>query len=207
VSVRDASDGTVLDSALRMGVVERVALFGRFFHMHPGTGRAGIGLGRAVVDFLAWEVQSGRVADEGGSPWWAAVNGLLALDVASAGPGRSGATSAWQRYATAPPLEQQAALWRAHGESMARAVESASPLLADECEAEREFIAIVLRVLDRATVRCTPTDSPQLGDSVRRSYPAHHPIRASELAALKASFGSRGHRVGHGPRTRAPGAS
>ncbi len=207
MSVRDASDGTVLETALRMPAVERVALFDRFFHAHPGTGRTGVGLGRAMVDFLAWEVDSGRVADTGGSAWWAAVNGLLVLDVAAAGAGPPTAGAAWRRYADAPPPEQQAALWRAHQESMARAVSLAAPLLEEECAAERAFVTLVLRVLDGATGRCAPTDSPQLGSSVRRSYPAGYPIGDSQLAALMASFRSGGHRAGQGPHARASGAS
>lgn len=188
MSVPGAADNMLLDEALRLSVRERLGLFGRFFRDHPGMGKTGIGLGRAVVEFLAWEIRSGRVADRGGSPWWAAVNGLLALDVAAAGGGSSAAASAWRHYAGAPPPEQQAALWRAHEESMTRAVSLASPLLEGECVVEQEFVAIVLRVLDGATEQCAPTDSPQLGNSVRRSYPVGYPIAASELAALTALF-------------------
>jgi hypothetical protein len=181
----------LLDEALRLSVRERLGSFGRFFRDHPGTGMTDIGLGAAAVEFLPWEIRSGRVADRGGSPWWAAVNGLLAIDVAAAGGGSSAAGSAWRHYVDAPPPEQQAALWRAHEESMTRAVLLASPLLEGECAVEQEFVAIVLRVLDGATEQCAPTDSPQLGNSVRRSYPVGYPIAGSELAALTALFGAQ----------------
>jgi hypothetical protein len=207
VSVQGAATGMLLDEALRLSVSERLGLFGRFFRDHPGTGKTGIGLGRAVVEFLAWEIRSGRVADRGGSPWWAAVNGLLALDIAAASAGPSAAGSAWRHYATAPPPEQQAALWCAHEELMTRAVSLASPLLEGECVAEQEFVAIVLRVLDRATEKCAPTDSSQLGDSVRRSYPLGYPIVASELAVLTTSFGRRDRHATAGPRPESPGAA
>ncbi len=190
-------DGDLLDEALRPGVAQRVGTFDRFFRSHPGHGRGALGLGTALADFLAWEVDSGRVADRGGSPWWKAVNGLLVLHVAIAdlGPRRVGgpgaveagsasAVAAWREYVAAPPAEQQAALWRAHAASIALAVDAAVPLLADEDASEREFAAVVLRVLDGATRRLAPTDSPLLGDAVRRDYPAAYPIRPAELVAL-----------------------
>lgn len=192
----------VIAEALHLRVGERVATFERFFGSSPGHGRRGLGLGTALADFLAWEVDSGRVADRGGSRWWKAVNGVLVLDVAAAAGGpqarapagpaamhpapqpawRAGA--AWRAYAAAPPPGQQAALWRAHAASLARAVDLAQPLLAEEVPAERELVAVVLRILDAATRRQTPTDGPGLGAAVRAHYPATYPARPDDVVAL-----------------------
>lgn len=195
----------VLGVALRLGVAERRDVFTTFFARHPGSARTSPGLGRALVDFLAWEIDSGRVTDSGGSAWWKAVNGMMVLDIAAAagqpepiaGPtwpgvlGRSALAgaghdqrAAWLRYAAAEADAQQAALWRAHAVSMARAVDLAAPLLAAEGDAERRFVAIVLRVLEGATRRCVATDSPELGNQVRHRYPAGYPISEEGVAAL-----------------------
>ncbi len=197
-------DGALLDGALRPSVTQRVGTFDRFFHSYPGHGRGALGLGTALADFLAWEVDSGRVADRGGSRWWMAVNGLLVLHVALAGlgPRRVGdlgpvearsmsAVSAWRWYVAAPPAAQQAALWRAHAASIALAVDAAAPLLAEEPPSEQELAAVVLRVLDGATRRLAPTDTPALGDAVRRDYPATYPVRTAELIALTARLRPR----------------
>ncbi len=188
------SEDHLLDAATALSVASRVAAFDRFFRAHPGDGRDGVGLGRAVVEFLAWEVASGRVSDEGGSGWWSAVNGLLVLDVDGAGSGVKVDTDgcrAWQAYVAASPERQQAALWRAHELSMTAAVARCAPLLDREPASERRFTAIVLAVLDGATRRCTPTDSPRLGASVRSGYPSTYPIGEDRLAALVASMEER----------------
>ncbi len=195
----------ILGVALRLSVAERRDVFTTFFAHHPGSARTGPGLGRALVDFLAWEIDSGRVADSGGSAWWKAVNGMMVLDIAAAGtkpepigrpawPGVLGGSTlagaghdqraAWMRYAAAETDAQQAELWRAHAASMVRAVDLAAPLLGAESDAERSFVAVVLRVLDGATRRCVATDSPDLGDQVRHRYPDGYPISTDELAAL-----------------------
>lgn len=42
-------------------------------------------MGRAVADFVDWQIRSGRIGEDGGgSPWWRAVNGSLVLDLIDA---------------------------------------------------------------------------------------------------------------------------
>ncbi len=53
----------------------------RFFTTTQGLGR----MGRAVADFVDWQIRSGRIGDDGtGSPWWRSVNGYLVLDLMDA---------------------------------------------------------------------------------------------------------------------------
>ncbi|HEY4928670.1 MAG TPA: hypothetical protein VIH95_05925 [Acidimicrobiales bacterium] len=189
---------TELEEAISLSTEERRAAFERFFDAHPGGSRPAPGYGRALIDFLAWEVDSGRVVGGGGSVWWKAVNGSLALDLRdaldSSGETQSStrpAVAAWTAYASAPSGEEQRTLWQAHDRSIARGVVGAAALLEDEEPAEQSFSRLVLRVLHRATETSEPTDTPALGESVRRRYPRRYPIGPEELDGLVAAM-SRG---------------
>ncbi|MCZ7534883.1 MAG: hypothetical protein M5T61_02340 [Acidimicrobiia bacterium] len=95
--------GSRLRAALALSPVERRVAVERFFTVHPGGGAGPLGLGRAVADFVEWEISSGRIGDDGdGSAWWRVVNGGMTLDLIDAldalgeldGPGTPGAPGA-----------------------------------------------------------------------------------------------------------------
>ncbi len=180
-----------LDHAVSLPVAERRAVVQDFFFAHPGDGREGIGFGRAVADFLDWEVASERVVDgDGGSCWWKAVNGFLVLDLTAAiGGGMTREARAWRDYATGPAADQQGRLWHAHGLSIERAVGVSRELAANEPAPEREFIGIVLAALDHAGLVSRSTDDATLATAVERHYPMTYPIAAEELERLR-DFGA-----------------
>ena len=179
-----------------------MATLERFFDAHPGGARPVPGCGRGLIDFLAWEVDSGRVVDGGGSPWWRAVNGLLVLDLVGAmgwpgEPSRAQPTVlVWKRYMSSPPGEKQRRLWQAHEQSIAKAVTEADAMLGEEEPAEQSFIRLVLRVFGRATRTCEPTDTSLLGEAVQRQYPGRYPISRDELEELVTALSSKGSRTG-----------
>jgi len=185
--------GAVARQALLFTVAEREDAFATFFGAHPGTSRAGPGLGQALCDFLAWEVASGRVTDSGGSLWWKVMNGCLTSDLLAAsrpgsdllGAGPGEGPEAWHRYADAPPGEQQRMLWLAHDASIGAALAVASPFLVREEEDEKSFVRLVLGVLADTARICAPTDSPALGRSVHRLYPKSYPVAPAEFEALE----------------------
>ncbi len=189
-----------LDEAVALDVARRAAAINAYFDVHPGSGRLPPGLGLAIVDFFGWETASGRISDGAGSPWWRAVNGILVLDLEAAmfaggGTGTSDcelseAVAAWHRYPLASPTGQQRALWDAHELSISAGVAEARDLLDAETDSEREFTRLVLRVLSHATRTSTPTDTSELGDAVRRSYPQHYPVGQKEFDRLVTRSGS-----------------
>jgi hypothetical protein len=68
--------------AATLRVVDRQRILAHFFSHYPGATNLQYGFGQAIIDFTDWEVSSGRVADIQG--WWAAVNGMMILDVRDA---------------------------------------------------------------------------------------------------------------------------
>jgi len=124
-----------LNSALALEPAERRQIVSEFFTAHPGNGGGALGLGRAIADFLDWEIRSGRIADGGaGSPWWRLVNGGMILDLRDAAtvlghdsgradrePGActgNNPVSAWMAYArTSVPANVAAGRAREPGES------------------------------------------------------------------------------------------
>ena len=74
-----------LRAALALEPGERTAIVEAFFGAHPGGGDGPLGLGRAIADFVDWEIHSGRITEDGGgSPWWRVVNGGMILDLRDA---------------------------------------------------------------------------------------------------------------------------
>jgi len=160
-----------------------------FFLSHPGPGRRGLGLGRAIADFVEWEASSGRLDEASGSAWWRAVNESFVLDLratlAATRPKgeRRAASAAWAAYMTATHDPQQA-LWAAHQVSLTSAVQAAAPLLEREPGEERAFAEIVLAVVARSAAEGVPTDTTDLARSTRRLYPPCYPISPLQLDTL-----------------------
>jgi hypothetical protein len=174
---------------------ERFRIVREFFHAHPGTHSGPPGLGMAVLDFMGWLVGSGRMAEEGGSPWWRTLNGSLVLDLAGDTPGTPG-VDAWQRYASATSAvstvadtrhaELQALFWEAHQTSLHSVLPACEDMLAAESRHERSFVEIAMRVVDLSARHNQPTHTPVLGESTRKLYPDHYPLAAPCNGALHA---------------------
>ena len=172
----------------RVTVEERREIVELFFLSHPGQGRVGLGLGRAMADFVEWQASSGRLDEASGSAWWRAVNASFVLDLRTALAAdpdgvASAATTAWSAYMTATG-DPQRALWTAHQVSLTSAVHAAARLLEREPAEERLFAQIVLAVVARSAAEGVPTDTTDLARSTRRLYPTRYPISALQLEEL-----------------------
>ncbi len=118
-----------LRAALSLSPAERVETVALFFTAHPGGGAGPLGLGRAVADFVDWEIGSGRIADDGrGSPWWRVVNGGMILDLRDAltgmlargGDGSTGARGDGGKAGSSSPAEHgPVAAWIAYARGTA----------------------------------------------------------------------------------------
>jgi hypothetical protein len=175
------------DVAIALTPEERQGIVEAFFSRQPGASAGAFGLGRAVLDFQAWEIASGRIAEDGGSAWWRAVNGLMVLDIAAASANPAAVTGpvrAWIEYASASEAGQ-AALWEAHQRSLHTAVRRCTALLEDEAAAERVFAGIVVDVVDRTAVAGSATDTSDLAQLTKRFYPASYPVTQEDLAGLE----------------------
>lgn len=172
------------ECAIALSPAERRDIVEAFFAAHPGDAAGTFGLGRAILDFQAWETDSGRIAEAGGSDWWRAVNGMMVLDIAEAAQDAGGTRGAapWRAYAKNPC---QSRLWEAHQRSLHAAIALSHDLLANESEAERAFAAIVIEVVDRTALALRPTDTDDLANLTQRYYPAEYPIEPGQLAGLE----------------------
>lgn len=185
-------------AALALEPGERKEIVEAFFTAHPGGGDGPLGLGRAVADFVDWEIRSGRIADAGGgSAWWRLVNGGMVLDLRDAaavgadGASADGAVGSWIAYIRCDGTgAAQELMWTAHQASLHAALDVAdrAALLADERQPEREFARLVVEVVDRTAAHCRPTDTDELATMTARHYPQQYPIAAQEWAALHARF-------------------
>lgn len=175
------AEAIALTPAARMETVEA------FFATGPRSPEGPFGLGRAILDFQAWEVASGRInANGGGSPWWRAVNGMMVLDIAAAARSEGAgwpAARAWLAYPSSP--EPQRALWEAHQRSLHAGIAAGAHLLQEEPEAERRFAAIVIDVVDRTALSAAATDNDGLARLTERHYPRVYPIDPDALPALE----------------------
>ncbi len=176
-------------AARLLPAVARIAIARRFFVQHP-HGPAPFGLGRAVVDFVDWELRSGRLADDG-SEWWRCVNGVMMLDLRDAahtiehGLAPRGAVAAWVAYASGDVPGAQGRLWEAHQMSLAAGLRDAGPLLALEPAAERELAAIVVAVVEGVAADRSSTSTADLAALTARRYPAHYPAREDDVDVLR----------------------
>lgn len=178
---------SVLAEAIALTPSKRRRAVETFFAANRGGRQGTFGLGRALLDFQAWQVVSGRITDDGGSPWWRAVNGMMVLDIATAGrgePATSPAVVAWRAYMAAA-AGAQAALWEAHQQSLHRALRLTAGLLAEEAPEEQAFAAIVIDVVDRTALAASATDTPALAELTARYYPQAYPAAAAMLPALQ----------------------
>ncbi len=174
-----------IDHARELSVPERREIMGSFFGRRPGRHGPAPGLGRALIDFQEWEISSGRIADGGGSAWWATVNGVLLLDLSEAELTGRGP---WEVYGRAGPEEAQTGLWEAHQWSIERGVAAAEPLLAEEPELERGFIALALEMVEGSAAVGYPTDTDDLGRQAASLYPDRYPCSAAELELVEAAL-------------------
>lgn len=163
-----------------------------FFTLWPGDANHSLGLGRALFEFQEWEIQSERIADEGGSRWWSAVNGRLVADLHDAAGGAAGP---WRDYIEAVESgggDLQALLWDAHQHSIGGGAHAAAALLGEECETEAAFARLALAVVDHAAQARHRTSGGGLGRSTRTLYPSRYPCRAEELDQLCAALAAGG---------------
>lgn len=173
------AEAIALSPSFRMAAVER------FFRHFPGQRDDQFGLGRAILDFQSWEITSGRIAGEGGSAWWRAVNGMMVLDIAASGKQvlpASSAVAAWRAYTAE---ESQEALWEAHQRSLHAAIRRCEALVAAEPGAERAFAEIVVDVVDRTALSGAPTHTADLRQLTERYYPACYPVFEDLLPRLE----------------------
>lgn len=181
--------------AIVLGPEERREIVDRFFRAHPGGAAGPLGLGRAVADFVEWEIRSGRITGGGGgSAWWRLVNGGMILDLrdamATSGDGcrrSTGPVGAWMAYSGSAG-DAQALMWAAHQQSLYTAFDSAGPLLARESAEEQRFARLVVEVVDQTAAACRPTDTDELARHTARHYPERYPITPEQWAALHARF-------------------
>ena len=156
-----------------------------------------------IHHFQDWLTKSGRVADEGGSPWWRQVNGLLILDITEStrtDPAPSKSVEAWATYwDQGSRSARTTACWAAHQSSLHAAAQTASDALAVETEAEQLFIAVALESVDLAARANLPTGrvgSPIIGGFCRAFYPESYPAgddAGSEGRAVLVGASDRGH--------------
>lgn len=201
---------TRIEAAIGLGSSRRTRTIREFFLRFPGPDRPP-GLGRALIDFVDWLADSGRLDDAAGSPWWKALNGCLVLDFAEAmaagGPdsldGAGDGARAWLAYGgrSAEPgfAGLQERLWHAHQVSLHRAIPACWGLFDAETEHEQAFVEAAMEIVDLAALGSQPTDTAALAESTRRLYPDHYPLTAPygddlarvRMASLRAHTGPR----------------
>ena len=163
----------------------------------------GHGFGHGAIDFLSWEISSGRLCPRRGSAWWRAVNGLMALDLVACEwalarglDDQDPVTEAWLRYVVrADDLaarlrpgylrETQSLFWEAHQRSLHRALEQAAHLFAQESILEQRFIdEVVLPNVDQAALG----NEASCLDTIALFTFALYPINPGHYGASKADL-------------------
>ncbi len=186
---------------------ERLETFYKFFEMFPIYNEGQYGYGLALIQFLQWEISSGRITHElkGGSPWFRAVNGFMVFDLqktlnlSNSNFELSDSNNAfeedksaldqppfliWQAYTRSDLNSGQQMLWKAHQASIHFALKRCNPLIQKETKPEQEFINTVVELLEINTRAKTPTYSNLLGTQVKKYYPINYPISIKELNNL-----------------------
>lgn len=180
--LQQQSDPNSTDEIQRLTVERRRRVLEEFFTRSPGVDAHPLGLGRALFDFQEWEIESGRIDDLGGSPWWSRVNGQLVADLAAT---LDGALGPWSDYTSSGPTDRQSLLWAAHQDSIHRGVQAALEHLDGETQVEQEFIGLALGVVDMAAAVDFRTSSGALGRRTAELYPRCYPCTPAELDRLR----------------------
>jgi hypothetical protein len=206
-----AASATAEVARVRDDPAERFDLAARFYRQ--GVGRLPR-YGSAELSFLRWMVDRGVLAPPDaavpGSPWWRAVNERLLRDkiearlLADGARGRSGSHSVelWRRFLEDP---RPAAWYRAHNATVVAAYLEHEVLAAEELPVERFMMNVaLLRVLyahalvaaSRLALGRLGLLGPVVGDprgptvglflDLRRSFPAHYPLRMPLADAIAA---------------------
>lgn len=178
-----------LRRALEHPVARRRAVLESFFSRWPGTDAHPLGLGRALAEFQEWEIDSGRLGDGGGSPWWSAVNGRLVSDIEDAVQGAAGPWADYVAGLDGEPDEVQALLWKAHQHSIDGGAAAAEELLASEPAVEQEFARFALVVVDMAAAMGQRTSGGGLGRQAREHYPTAYPCTEGDLRRIRSMLG------------------
>jgi hypothetical protein len=186
------------DAALALGVEARLEAAMRFFDWHSGLMfnlPMGYGFGQGVVDFITWEIASGRLDAQHGSPWWRAVNGCMVLDLlaAQSRTHEDPVAESWREYMrfTGSRLRRmrngymqraQRLFWQAHQRSLHRAVDACHDLLRHERASERDFIdRVVLHNVDYAAVSSDVTYLDAIGIFTFAVYPLRYPCTSADV--------------------------
>jgi len=184
----------------------RLQLRERFYQKFGGSTSGGPGFGRSELDFLRWEIARGVLAtpQQGGSPWWRAVNArllyqaevaaLIQEQLPDAAPGESGVRF-WLEFIRKPsPLTW----YRAHNASIVDGYLDGVDLAYAEPWSERIFVNVVLYRLFYAQGLCEGVSLGRLGEiladpvgdsvdilvNLPAFYPNKYPLTRSEIQTL-----------------------
>lgn len=184
----------------------RLALRENFYLKYGGGPPGTPGLGRSELDFMRWEIERGVLAapQDGGSPWWRAVNSrllyqaelarLIHEQLPDASPGDS-AVRFWMELIKNPtPI----AWYRAHNGSIVDGYLDATDLGAAEPWSERIFVNIVLYRLLYAQSLVEGVSFGKLGELISNPtgdsvdilvhvpafYPRHYPLSKSDIQTV-----------------------
>ncbi len=184
----------------------RLALRETFYEKYGGGPVGTFGLGRSELDFMRWEIERGVLSStqEGGSPWWRAVNArllyqaelaaLIHEQLPNASPGDS-AVRFWLAFIREPtPIHW----YRAHNASIVDGYLDAADSILAEPRSERIFVNVVLyrllyaeSLVEGVTLgRLGELLSDPLGPSVDvlvhlpAFYPRHYPMSRSDVQTL-----------------------
>ncbi len=172
-------------------ISDRLRVAEEFFATYPGLNRSGFGLGRSFIDFMYWEISSGRLMDTRGSLWWNSVNERMISDLLVARRGSRddcldrSSGSAWVDYVFTSSSDDQALFWTAHQLSLSRAVEKSRPFLEREPGSERKFIELALGVITAAARLGIPSDDGTLRVALEEIYPKKYPATDVEVNAIE----------------------
>ncbi len=117
----------------------------------------------------------------------------MAMDLAGALAGETtdSEASPWVLWSKdTGSTDDQKQLWIAHNYSIEKGCQIAAGFLDHETEEERQFIKIVLKILDKSQEMSEPTNSSKLGEITSKVYPNNYPISAIQLSELKSNLTS-----------------
>lgn len=192
----------------------RLAMRERYYARWGGGPEGTPGLGRSELDFLRWEIERGVLAkvEDGGSPWWRAVNAellyhaelasLLASELPDFSPG-STPVRCWLEFQRTPTPQSW---YRAHDASIAAGYLTYVALAHAEPWSERVFVNIVLYRLLYAQGLVEGLELGELGEILASPalpsvemllelpafYPRHYPLTKEDVRNILQKGHSRG---------------